>query len=218
MTIHKEGFKILIGTFIILIILNILFFSFVNINLLNYFVLSVSITVFVLFLQFFRYPYRKLPPLADGYVIAPADGKVVTIEEVFENEYYKDKRIQVSIFMSPLNVHVNRYPISGTVKYVRYHPGLFLCAWLPKSSTDNEHSTVVVEGEKQSVLMRQIAGFLARRIVCYSKTDDKALIGADMGFIKFGSRVDVFLPLGTTITVKINDKVKGKKTVLAKMN
>jgi phosphatidylserine decarboxylase len=149
-------------------------------------------------------------------VLAPVDGKVVVIEEVFEKEYFKDKRLQISIFMSPINVHVTRYPIGGTVKYSKYHPGKFLVAWHPKSSEENERTTVVVEnpiiGE---VLYRQVAGALAKRIVNYAEEDQEVLQGGDSGFIKFGSRVDVYLPLNTNIRVKLNDKVIGGKSVIA---
>jgi len=152
----------------------------------------------------------------ENLVICPADGKVVVIEETTETEYLKDKRIQVSIFMSPLNVHINWYPISGVVKYFKYHKGKYLVAWHPKSSTDNERTTVVVENSKGvSVLFRQIAGAVARRIICYSKPGTEVSQSTEFGFIKFGSRVDVFLPLGSEIKVNINDKVVGSKTVLA---
>ena len=166
-------------------------------------------------LQFFRNPSRKTIVNAN-HIIAPADGKVVVIEEVEEPEYFKDKRIQVSVFMSPINVHVNRFPLSGIVKYVKYHAGLYLVAWHPKSSTDNERTTIVVEhANKQQVLFRQIAGALARRIVYYCKENDNAVQGAEFGFIKFGSRVDIFLPIGTKIEVTLNQKVRGGETVLA---
>jgi phosphatidylserine decarboxylase len=152
----------------------------------------------------------------DSILLAPADGKVVVIEEVEETEYFKDKRIQVSIFMSPFNVHINRNPVSGVVKYAKYHPGLYLVAWHPKSSTENERTTIVYESKKGvQLLMRQIAGALARRIVYYVKEGDAVEQGSEMGFIKFGSRVDLFLPLGTKIDVKLNDVVKGGKTSIA---
>jgi phosphatidylserine decarboxylase len=152
----------------------------------------------------------------ENNIIAPADGKVVVIEEVTENEYFKDKRIQLSIFMSPINVHINRYPISGIVKYSKYHPGLFLVAWHPKSSTDNERTTIVVEHKNgREVLFRQIAGAMARRIVNYSKEGDTALQGDEFGFIKFGSRVDILLPLDIKINVSLEQPVKGRQTVIA---
>ena len=169
----------------------------------------------ILVLQFFRNPTRRIPELNDNVVYCPADGKVVVIEETQEDEYLGDKRIQVSIFMSPLNVHVNRNPISGTVKYSKYHPGKYLVAWHPKSSTENERTTVVIDNGKHQILFRQIAGALARRIVNYLKAGDKVTQGEDMGFIKLGSRVDVFLPLDADVKVKIDDVVKGNLTVLA---
>lgn len=169
----------------------------------------------ILILQFFRHPSRKHTK-GHNLVIAPADGKVVVIEETTEHEYFRDKRLQVSIFMSPINVHVNRYPISGVVSFFRYHPGKFLAAWEPKSSTDNERTTIVVRHENGTeVLFRQIAGALARRIVWYCKEGDRAEQCGEMGFIKFGSRVDLFFPLGTTIKVKIGDTVRGSQSVIA---
>jgi phosphatidylserine decarboxylase len=165
-------------------------------------------------LQFFRNPARSII-INENNIIAPADGKIVVIEEVTENEYFKDKRIQVSIFMSPINVHINRYPISGIVKYSKYHPGLFLVAWHPKSSTDNERTTIVVENKNgQSVLFRQIAGALARRIVNYAKEGDNATQGNEFGFIKFGSRVDLLLPLNVKINVALEQKVVGRQTII----
>jgi phosphatidylserine decarboxylase len=165
-------------------------------------------------LQFFRDPKREFT-INEGQIIAPADGKVVVIEETEEGEYFKDKRLQVSIFMSPINVHINRYPIAGKVVFFKYHPGKFLAAWEPKSSTDNERTTVVVEHKNgKKVLFRQIAGALARRIVWYCKEGDVAEQCQQMGFIKFGSRVDLFLPLDTKINVKIGDVVKGSQSVI----
>jgi phosphatidylserine decarboxylase len=175
----------------------------------------VSAFLLITILQFFRNPARKVI-IDDNSIVAPADGKVVVIEETVENEYFKDKRLQISIFMSPVNVHANRYPIGGIVKYAKYHPGLFLVAWHPKSSTENERTTIVVEHKNgQEVLFRQIAGALARRIVFYSKEGDQAVQGAEFGFIKFGSRVDLLLP--TTVKVKVNleQKVTGNSTVIA---
>ena len=174
-----------------------------------------ALLLLVIVLQFFRNPNRNIRAHAQT-IVAPVDGKVVVIEEVYEGEYFKEKRIQVSIFMSPINVHVNRNPISGIVKYFKYHPGKFLVAWHPKSSTENERTTVVIENNQGvSVLFRQIAGALARRIVCYSKEGQPAEQGEEFGFIKFGSRVDVFLPLGTEIKVGLGEVVKGGITVLA---
>jgi phosphatidylserine decarboxylase len=168
-------------------------------------------------LYFFRLPERKFEPSA-GVVYAPADGKVVVIEEAEEKEYFKDKRLQVSIFMSPLNVHSNRYPVSGKVKYVKYHPGKYMVAWHPKSSELNERSTVVVEtADGKEILIRQIAGAVARRIVTYSKENEIVTQGDELGFIKFGSRVDIFLPLGTVIEVPILQQVRANKDVIAKI-
>lgn len=184
----------------------------------NIIALVLTLGLLYIILQFFRNPPRTTVENPE-HIIAPADGKVVVIEEVEEPEYFKGKRIQVSIFMSPFNVHVNRYPIGGTVEYAKYHPGLYLVAWHPKSSTENERTTVVVKDEKgREVLFRQIAGALAKRIVYYSTVGDKAKQGGEMGFIKFGSRVDLFLPLGTAITVKKDEMVRGAETVIAKFS
>ena len=211
--IHKEGYRIILSTIVILLGFNyaIAYFS---IEWLNTVTLIASIIFFFLILQFFRNPMRKVTA-SENEVVAPADGKVVVIEEVEETEYFKDKRLQVSIFMSPINVHVNRYPINGKVQYAKYHPGKYLVAWHPKSSTENERTTVVVENDKIAVLFRQIAGALARRIVMYSKQNDIAIKGEDFGFIKFGSRVDLFFPLGTKIEVQLNQVVIGNKTIIA---
>lgn len=211
--IHKEGYRIILTSIIILVALNYGIASF-EIAWLNTVLLVASIVFFFLILQFFRNPVRKVFA-SENEVVAPADGKVVVIEEVEETEYFKDKRLQVSIFMSPINVHVNRYPINGKVQYAKYHPGKYLVAWHPKSSTENERTTVVVENDKIAVLFRQIAGALARRIVMYSKENDVANKGEDFGFIKFGSRVDLFFPIGTKIEVELNQVVKGNKTVIA---
>lgn len=212
--IHKEGYRIILTTIIILIALNYAVSSFA-IEWLNTIFLIASLIFMFLILQFFRNPVRKVEA-SENEVVAPADGKVVVIEEVEETEYFKDKRLQVSIFMSPINVHVNRYPINGKVQYAKYHPGKYLVAWHPKSSTENERTTVVVENDKIAVLFRQIAGALARRIVMYSKENDTAKKGEDFGFIKFGSRVDLFFPVGTKINVELDQVVKGNKTVIAR--
>ncbi|MFM1875486.1 MAG: hypothetical protein RL266_1223 [Bacteroidota bacterium] len=174
--------------------------------------------IFLIFLQFFRSPKRKLV-ISSRSIVCPADGRVVAIEEVEEPEYFNgEKRIQVSVFMSPLNVHLNRYPISGKIAYSKYHPGLFLVAWHPKSSTENERNTVVIETEfGPSVLIRQIAGFVARRIVWYCHQGDVVKQGDELGFIKFGSRVDLFLPLNAKIKVELEEKVKGGISVLAEI-
>lgn len=175
------------------------------------------LAVLGLVLWFFRVPVRGSEPM-DAFVLSPCDGKVVVVEEVMEPEYFKDRRIQVSIFMSPLNVHINFSPISGTTTYRQYHKGKYLVAWHPKSSTENERCTLVVKHpERGEVLMRQIAGALARRIVTYPKPGDAAVQGAEYGFIKFGSRVDLFLPRGTEVTVQIGQKVKGALTEIARL-
>ncbi len=182
-----------------------------------FYLISLAVIIFaILIIQFFRVPKRKYE-IKENEIICPADGKVVVIEEVEETEYFKDKRIQVSIFMSPLNVHANFNPISGVIKFVKYHPGLFLVAWHPKSSTENERTTIVTEHKNgKEVLFRQIAGAVARRICYYVKEDQKVEAGTEFGFIKFGSRIDIFLPLGTEINVNIGDKVKAQITTLGK--
>ena len=217
MTIHKEGYPTILLTILFVSLLNFLVQYFLGEYFLaKLFAYIVSVFLLITVLQFFRSPARNIKP-DENSIISPADGKVVVIEEVEESEYFKDKRIQVSIFMSPINVHINRYPLSGLVKYVKYHPGLYLVAWHPKSSTENERTTIVVEHKnKQSVLFRQIAGALARRIVYYSKEADNAKQGEEFGFIKFGSRVDLLLPVGTKINVTLNQKVKGGETVIAR--
>ena len=177
----------------------------------------VSLILFLLVLQFFRNPVRQIIDADDNIVYAPADGKVVVIEETHEGEYFKDKRLQVSIFMSPVNVHVNRNPISGIVSYFKYHPGKYLVAWHPKSSTENERTTTVINNGETEILMRQIAGAVAKRIVNYLSVGEEVEQGKDMGFIKFGSRVDLFLPLGTKLDVTLNEKVKGNKTIIARI-
>ena len=179
-----------------------------------YFTLPFSILFFTLSLYFFRIPKRDFER-KDGIIYSPCDGKVVVIEETEETEYYKDKRIQISIFMSPLNVHNNLYPTSGKVSYTQYHPGRFLVAWHPKASSENERSTIVVENKTISVLFRQIAGAVARRIVTYSKVGQNVRSSDEFGFIKFGSRVDIFLPLGTKICTELNKEVKGGLSIIA---
>ena len=215
MKIHPEGYVIILVTFLLLTGINVLMHYICSLSWLNYLISILTIVFFFLVVWFFRNPDRPLTP--DGNkIFAPADGEIVVIEEVEETEYFHDKRIQVSIFMSPLNVHVNRYPVSGTVSYVKYHPGKYLVAWHPKSSTLNERSTVVVKTiDGQEVLFRQIAGAVARRIVLYPKEGEQAIQGADYGFIKFGSRVDVFLPLDAKIQVKMGQKSIGNQTIIA---
>ena len=218
MTIHKEGYISLIITIVFLGIINLLANYFLpNNQLFSYLLLGISLILFLVVLQFFRSP-NITTIIGENLIIAPADGKVVVIEETVENEYFKDKRIQVSIFMSPINVHINRNPMSGLVKFAKYHPGLFLVAWHPKSSTENERTTIVVENSnKVSILFRQIAGALARRIVFYIKEGDEVKQSEEFGFIKFGSRVDVYLPLGTTIKVGLNEVVQGGRTIIAEL-
>jgi phosphatidylserine decarboxylase len=212
---HKEGFKIITITSLIIVAGILLADKFIEISWLQKAIQIGLIFLFIIVLQFFRNP-RRNTVINDGQIIAPVDGKVVVIEEVFEPEFFKDKRLQVSIFMSPLNVHVTRYALSGIVTYSKYHPGKYLVAWHPKASTENERTTVVVENNVfGQVLYRQIAGALARRIVNYAKEGHEVVQGADAGFIKFGSRVDLFLPLNTKIDVKIGDKVKGGEQIVA---
>ncbi len=202
-------------TAIILIAINIVSYSLIDIYWVRFAILAASIVLFLLIVQFFRNPKRNTS-LNDKHVIAPVDGKVVVIEEVYEKEYFKDKRIQISVFMSPINVHVTRHPIGGNVTYSKYHPGKFLVAWHPKSSEENERTTVVVKNDSVGeILYRQIAGAMAKRIVNYAEVGSEVVQGSDSGFIKFGSRVDVFLPLGTEVKVEINQKVKGGISVLA---
>lgn len=177
----------------------------------------VSILVFLLILQFFRNPIREILQADDNIIYAPADGKVVVIEKTEESEYFKDERLQISIFMSPTNVHVNRNPIGGIVNYFKHHPGKYLVAWHPKSSSENERTTIVIDNGKDEILLRQIAGAMAKRIVNYLTVGEEVEQGKDMGFIKFGSRVDLFLPLDADIQVTMNQKVKGNKTIIAKL-
>lgn len=213
--IHKEGYKILLALSLSLALINILIFYF-NPSIL-WIAGIISSLFFLAVLQFFRNPVREIIIPDDNFIYAPADGKIVVIEQVSENEYFNDKRLQVSIFMSPTNVHVNRNPISGTVNYFKYHPGRYLVAWHPKSSTENERTTVVIDNGKAEILLRQIAGAMAKRIVNYLEEGDIVKQGTDMGFIKFGSRVDLFLPLNAKINVNIGQKVKGNKTIIAEL-
>ena len=215
---HKEGEKtILISTTLTVAIL-LLADSFISTIWLQKTIEIIALLFLIIILQFFRNPVRKVE-INDNHIIAPVDGKVVVIEEVFEGEYFKDKRLQVSIFMSPINVHVTRYPVNGLVKFSKYHPGKFLVAWHPKASEENERTTIVVENKVfGEILYRQIAGALAKRIVNYAEEGMRAVQGKDAGFIKFGSRVDLYFPLGTEINVKLNDIAVGGKTVISKKN
>lgn len=212
---HKEGRLIILVATLGLIVLTFLSYNYASF-VFFIFIEILLVLLYTFILYFFRNP-KRITVSSEGDIIAAVDGKVVVIEETFEQEYFKDKRIQVSIFMSPFNVHVCRYPLSGLVKYTKYHPGKFLVAWHPKSSTENERTTVVVEQNGVEVLFRQIAGALARRIVLYSEEDDQVETGNDFGFIKFGSRVDIFLPLDTQIDVKLHQKTKGGVTRIAKL-
>ncbi|WP_333627249.1 phosphatidylserine decarboxylase family protein [Sphingobacterium siyangense] len=216
MKFHKEGYTTLAIAVLFIFIINAVADYYDAPQYAKWFIYASSAFLFITVVQFFRSPKKVVTP-QDGVILCPADGKVVVIEETEENEYFHDKRIQVSIFMSPVNVHVNRNPISGLVTFFKYHPGKFLVAWHPKSSTDNERTTVVVKDKAgREVLFRQIAGALARRIVWYVKEKDEVVQGNEFGFIKFGSRVDLFLPLGTEINVNIGDKVTGAKTIIGK--
>lgn len=216
MTIHKEGYTSIALCVLLIFVSNALIqFYYPDAHTLKWIVYLLSFALFVIILQFFRSPHFHIN-IDETQVLCPADGKVVVIEETEEPEFLKDRRIQISVFMSPVNVHVNRNPIAGVVKYFRYHPGKYLVAWHPKSSTENERTTIVIENSKGiPVLFRQIAGAMARRIVWYVKEGDKVDQGQQFGFIKFGSRVDVFLPLGTKINVGLGEVVKGGRTVLA---
>jgi len=212
---HKEGFKIIALTFVICTAIAIATNHFVEIEWLRISILLIVMVFLVLILQFFRNPKRNFQ-LDASQVLSPVDGKVVVIEEVIEKEYFKDKRLQISVFMSPVNVHVTRYPLGGDVTYSKYHPGKYLVAWHPKSSEENERTTVVVKSERfGEVLHRQIAGALARRIVNYAKEGAEVDQASESGFIKFGSRVDIFLPLNTKVNVQLDETVKGGISVLA---
>ena len=213
---HKEGIIVVLSTlvFVGLFLFIVLRWmpSFYGISCF----LSFCLILFVA--QFFRNPVRTIAVANNNIVYAPADGKIVVIEQTEETEYFNDKRIQVSIFMSPLNVHVNRYPVSGVVEFFKYHPGKYLPAWNPKASTDNERTTIVINTGKNKILLRQIAGAMARRIIAYTKTGAQAKQGEDLGFIRFGSRVDLFLPLDAKINVRIGEKSIGNKTVIARLS
>jgi len=213
---HKEGSKIIFIT--LLLVVGIIFMSdvFIKIEWLKAILIVVALFFLIMILQFFRNPKREVDN-SDNHILAPVDGKVVVIEEVFEAEYFKDKRLMVSIFMSPINVHVTRYALNGVVKYSKYHPGKFLVAWHPKASEENERTTVVINNRVYGeVMYRQVAGALARRIVNYAQEGVRVVQGKDAGFIKFGSRVDMYFPLGTEINIKLNEVAVGGKTVISK--
>lgn len=216
MTIHKEGYKSILITAIIFAVINLLSFYFISFDhpWLSWLLFVITLGLLLFIISFFRVPNRQLTK-GDNLVVCPADGKVVVIEEIIDEEYFKDKRLQVSIFMSPANVHQNRNPVAGEVVYSQYHKGKYLVAWNPKSSTENERHSVVIRYPKGEILVKQIAGALAKRIINYLTVGQKVEQSAEMGFIKFGSRVDVLLPVGTTVKVKLNEVVKGGVTVLA---
>ena len=216
MTIHKEGRRIVTVFFIVLAVINLLVFYFVlNHPVVKWSLGIISFLFFLFIVRFFRKPSRPLIT-DDNTIYAPADGTVMVIEETTEDEFFKDKRIQVSVFMSVWDIHINWFPIAGIIKYFKYHPGKFLVAWLPKSSTENERTTVVLEDKnKRQILVRQIAGILARRIISYAKEGDEVNQNSELGFIRFGSRVDVFLPLDAKIHVELGQKTKGTQTVVA---
>lgn len=218
MRLHREGYRIITGFLLVLALINALLFMLLpQGNPVSIIIAAMSLVLFLLVILFFRLPQREMVQDSTS-LFAPADGKVVVIEEVFEKEYFKDQRLQVSVFMSPMNVHSNRYPLSGEVKYVKYHPGKYLVAWHPKSSELNERSTVVVRNQDGvEILIRQIAGALARRIVTYSREGDNAEQGDELGFIKFGSRVDMLLPLGTEIIAPMGSQVRYNRSVIARI-
>ena len=216
MTIHREGFRTIGITALLFGIVNVLSISFLSesLNWLSLTIFFVTLVFFLFIISFFRIPNSTLT-INNNQIISPADGKVVVIEEIIDTEYFNDKRIQLSVFMSPANVHVNRNPINGEVVYNQYHKGKYLVAWHPKSSTENERWSVAVKNEKGTILYKQIAGALAKRICNYTKVGQQVKQTEEYGFIKFGSRVDVLLPLGTKINVDLNQKVQGGVTVLA---
>ena len=215
---HKEGYRIIMNTFVLVAAIAVLAEYKISIEWIKSIVQITALILLIFVLQFFRNPNRTTPK-NEKHLISPADGKVVIVQEVFEKEYFKEKRLQVSIFMSPLNVHVTRYTMSGVVNFSKYHPGKYLVAWHPKSSELNERTTIVLENETfGEILYRQIAGAVARRIVNYAEEGTQVTQGEDAGFIKFGSRVDLFLPLGTPIDVKVNDVVKGGVQTIAHLS
>ena len=220
MKLHREGFSILLISLFISIVIGITNYLFLSTECQWVFISIEALNVVILFLivQFFRIPNRFKNYESDQ-IVCPADGEVVVIEETLETEYFNDKRIQISIFMSPLNVHANYYPVNGVVNYQKYHPGKFLVAWHPKSSTENERTTMVIKtADGTEILVRQIAGAMARRICYYNEIGSVAKQGEEFGFIKFGSRIDVFLPLNTTLSIEIGEKVQGKLSILGKLN
>ena len=216
MTLHREGRGTILTVTLLVAFINGLTFTCVTTPWISFLVAAVSLLFWIFILSFFRIPSRKLT-IQDYAIIAPADGEVVVIEEVQADEYFTDRRIQVSIFMSPFNVHVNRNPVSGEVVYSQYHPGKYLVAWHPKSSTENERHSVVYRAQGKEILVKQIAGALAKRIVNYLQPGQTVMQTEEMGFIKFGSRVDLFLPIGTALNIKIGDMVQSKLTLIGKI-
>ncbi|MDD4516181.1 phosphatidylserine decarboxylase family protein [Massilibacteroides sp.] len=218
MKVHREGTGLLLSLFTILFFINLAIYHLIGKGLLFYSVLSISSILFLLVLNFFRSPFRRFPFDSEGLVIAPADGTIVAIEEVMENEILHEKRLQISIFMSVFNVHANWFPVNGTVKHVSHNSGRFMAAYLPKSSTENERSAVIITTRSGiDILARQIAGAMARRIVTYAKVGEKCHVDEQMGFIKFGSRVDVYLPVDTEVLVEMDQKVTGNQTPIARL-
>lgn len=211
--IHKEGYITLIVGLIALVIANLFLYKLFPENL--GFALSTTIIIYLFILYFFRDPHRSVVEENNNIILSPCDGKVVVVEKVSKTEFLNDDRIQVSVFMSPLNVHINWYPISGEIIYSKYHPGKYLFAWNPKASTDNERHTVCLQVGNKKLLIKQIAGAMARRIVCYAKKGDRTTQGSELGFIKFGSRVDIYLPLDSNLKVKPGDIVKGNISEIA---
>jgi phosphatidylserine decarboxylase len=217
MKIHRQGYKIILLTFFIYTVILFIIFNYIDILVLSLAILIVFLFSFLLIIRFFRIP-RRILKNDENLIYAPADGKIVAVEEITEEEYFKDKRIQISIFMSPLDVHVNYYPISGTITYFKYHKGKYLVAWHPKSSIHNERSTIVVKNDKNiSILIRQVAGAVARRIITNNRTGERIKQGDELGFISFGSRVDIILPFYARVLTSLNKKVRGKKTVIAEI-
>ncbi len=218
MKVHKEGTGLLLTLFTVLFLLNLVLFHTIGEGLLFYIIAVVSAVLFFLVLNFFRSPFRRFPYDSEGLVIAPADGTIVAIEEVMENEILHKKCLQISIFMSVFNVHANWFPVNGTVKHVSHNNGRFMAAYLPKSSTENERSAVVITTKcGTDILARQIAGAIARRIVTYAKEGEECHVDEHMGFIKFGSRVDVYLPLGSEVLIEMDQKVTGNQTPIARL-
>jgi len=219
MKVHKEGTGLLLTLFTVLFVVNVALYHTVGKGILFYTVATISTILFLLILNFFRSPFRRFPYDSEGLVIAPADGTIVAIEEVMENEILHRQCLQISIFMSVFNVHANWFPVNGTVKHVSHNNGRFMAAYLPKSSTENERSAVVITTKNGvDLLARQIAGALARRIVTYAKVGEKCHVDEQMGFIKFGSRVDVYLPVGTEVLIEMDQKVTGNQTPIARLS